>query len=113
MDLLPCPAEFVEFRCERLFEPIDFLQRETEVAAGRGRTSRAVQVEEGFFARAENVNVCRAMIVGVDDHPSTGHPKPPTRLFVSDDLQIRKVKLHAFEKRVINVYCSSYNEHRI
>lgn len=72
MNHLPCLAEFVEVRCERLLKPIDFLQRKTEVAAERGRTSRAVQVEEGFFTRAEDVNVCRPMIVGVDDHPKTG-----------------------------------------
>jgi hypothetical protein len=68
MNLLPCFAEFFEVRCELLFDAVQLAQCEAIVATEGDWAVGTAQIEQRFLPCSFDVNVCRAVVSGIDDY---------------------------------------------
>ena len=67
MDTLPGTAERWHMLSERLLHCVQFVLCEAKVLAQGGWASWAVQLEDGLFAVPHQVDVCRTVVVRIDD----------------------------------------------
>src|SRR5690242_7356605 len=69
MDALPCVAESRQMSCQAGGYAVRIVPRKSVNFAQLRWAVRAVQVEHGFAPRADDVNMCRMVIVRINCHP--------------------------------------------
>jgi hypothetical protein len=66
---------------ERLLNRVQFVLCEAKVLSQTGRPIRAVQLEDGLFPIPNHMDMCRPMVVRINDNAETGKPQNGGRPF--------------------------------
>jgi len=74
MNSAPFCTEACQITGERRLDPVHLRERKPKVFPQFGRTVRTIEIEDRLTTATYYVNVRRAMIVRIDDHPQRSDP---------------------------------------